>query len=181
MGSAAPGLSTAPDTAGTARARGRLRLLVGVLGGLLVAALVGLALLWSHDRDLQHQADLRAAEDAAAGAASDIAEQMTSYDYRTVGQDFAWVRDDGTASFRKTYEESTKPIQRLVVRTRAHAEGKVSDAAATAQDADHVTVLLFVDQALQHPGGRTRTDSSRVVMDMVFQGGRWLVDDVQLR
>ena len=43
-------------------------------------------------------------------------------------------------------------------------------------------VLLFVDQKLERADAKgTSVDSSRVVMTMVRQDGRWLVDEVDLR
>ena len=43
-------------------------------------------------------------------------------------------------------------------------------------------VLLFVDQVITRGVDRRRTgESSRVVMEMVRQDGRWLVDEVDLR
>ena len=48
-------------------------------------------------------------------------------------------------------------------------------------DETHVKVLLFVDQELKVPGkAKPRLEESRVIMQMVRQDGRWLVDDVQL-
>ncbi len=156
--------------------------LVVVLGVALLAALVGAGLLWHQNRNLAQQRDLHQAESAATDAASRIAVSMTSYDSRSVEADFAWVHDDGTAKFEKTYARSTAPIRKLIARTGAHAEGRVSEAAGTATDATHVTVVLFVDQTLQRPGDRQPSvDSSRVVMDMVRSDGHWLVDSVELR
>ena len=81
---------------------------------------------------------------------------MTSYDYRSVEEDFAWIEEDGTDSFQEKFGESTKPIRQLIERTRATATGKVSDAAGNAEDAEHVEVLLFVDQQLQRSGPRVQ-------------------------
>ena len=153
-----------------------------VLVALLVAALVAVALLWRQNAELTGDRDLAAAEHDATKAASRIATSMTSYDYRTVDEDFAWIDEDGTSSFQKTFSQSTKPIRQLITRTRATATGKVSDAAGTADDVDHVEVLLFVDQELKRVGdAKSSVDSNRVVMQMVRRGGRWLVDDVELR
>ncbi len=149
---------------------------------LLVAAAVTAGLLWRQNSDLQDRQDVAAAETSATREASRIAVSMTTYDYRTVEDDFAWIEKDGTSSFQDKFGESTKPIRQLITRTRATATGKVSDAAGNAEDADHVEVLLFVDQQLQRAGDEQPTvDSNRVVMQMVRQGGRWLVDDVELR
>jgi Mce-associated membrane protein len=153
-----------------------------VLVVLLVASAVAVVLLWRQNADLARSRDLATAEHTATEEASRIAVSMTSYDYRSVDKDFAWIDRDGTSKFQQTFSESTKPIRQLIARTRATATGKVSDAAGTATDVDHVEVLLFVDQVLKRAGdGKSSVDSNRVVMDMVRTGGRWLVDDVELR
>jgi Mce-associated membrane protein len=107
---------------------------------------------------------------------------MTSYDHRSVEEDFSWIQEDGTEKFEKTFEETTRPIRTLIRRTRASAEGTVTEAAGDARDADHVTVVMFVDQTLTRAGDREPAlDSSRVVMEMVREDGDWLVDQVELR
>jgi Mce-associated membrane protein len=160
----------------------RLRAGVLVLVVLLVAAVVATVLLWRQNADLKRDQEIAAAEHSATEAASRIAVSMTSYDYRSVDEDFAWIDQDGTSKFQDTFSESTKPIRQLITRTRATATGKVSDAAGTADDVDHVEVLLFVDQELKRVGdAKPSLDSNRVVMQMVREGGRWLVDDVELR
>ena len=149
---------------------------------LLVTALVASALLWRRVDDLEQRQEVAVAERQATREASRIAVSMTTYDHETVKDEFAWIEEDGTADFQDTFTESTKPIRQLIERTRATATGKVSDAAGTAEDADHVEVLLFVDQVLKRAGDtESSVDSSRVVMQMVRQDGRWLVDDVELR
>ena len=149
---------------------------------LLVVAAVTAGLLWRQNSDLRERQDVAVAETAATKEASRIAVAMTSYDHRTVEEDFAWIEEDGTSTFQEKFGESTKPIRQLILRTQATATGKVSDAAGNAEDAEHVEVLLFVDQQLQRAGDDEATvDSNRVVMQMVLRDGRWLVDDVELR
>ena len=161
---------------------GPARWVLGVLGVLLVAALVAVGLLWQQNRELAAARDLEDAEQDATSAASRIAVSMTSYDHRTLEEDFAWIEQDGTGDFEATFSESTEPIRRLIERTEARAEGTVTEAAGDAEDVDHVTVVLFVDQRLRRAGDRRdAVDSSRVVMEMVREGDAWLVDSVLLR
>jgi len=183
MGSAPPEVTDTNETDAAVPVQRHTapRVLVVGLAVALVAALVALGIVWQHERSASEQAGLREAETAATEAASEIAVAMTSYDHRTVDEDFSWVEDDGTTDFQQKYAESTEPIRELVEKTRATAEGTVTEAAATADDAGHVTVLLFVDQALRRSGGDPSMDSTRVVMHMVLQDGQWLVDDVELR
>lgn len=156
----------------------RWQVAVGVLAVALVAALVVLVLTM---RSLSHERDLSDAGKQAEAAALKAVVSMTTYDYRTIPRDFAWVNDAGTAKFRKQYAEVSAPIKKLVVAQKAHAVGSVVASAADVTDADHVTVLVFVDQTLTTPGvAQPGLDQPRVTMSMVRQGGRWLVDDVKL-
>lgn len=170
----------------------RLQVLVTALASLLALSLVALlvvVLLWQSERDDTHAGD-RAVALTAAGKAADAAARkavvaMTSYDYRTVAKDFAWVDDAGTKKFQDQFAEISKPIKELVVALRATAKGSVVASAPVVKDRDHVTVLLFVDQEISNPGSGTTgpqrgLDQPRVTMQMVREHGRWLVDEVAL-
>lgn len=172
--------------------RDRQQVLVVGLASLLVMSLVALlvvVLLWQTDNDDAGAGD-RALALAAAGKAADRAArtavvEMTSYDYRTVTKDFSWVDEAGTAKFQKQYAEISAPIKKLVVQLRATAKGTVVASAPVVKDTSHVTVLLFVDQAITNPGNGSTgpqrgLDQPRVTMQMVRQGGRWLVDEVKI-
>ncbi len=160
---------------GVRRRTGRL---TAVLAAALLVALVVLALVargWQQDRDLA--AAGRDAEQAARQAVV----AMTSYDYRTIEEDFAWVDTAGTVSFRKKFTEASAPVRASILALKAQAEGEVVAAAHTVQTEDRARVLLFVDQTITDPE-RTENgiDQPRVVMTMVREGDRWLVDDVEL-
>jgi Mce-associated membrane protein len=172
--------------------RDRLQVLVTGLASLLSMSLVALlvvVLLWQTDDDDAKAGD-RAVALAAAGRAADKAAraavvEMTSYDYRTVTKDFAWVDDAGTAKFQKQYAEISAPIKKLVVQLEATAKGTVVASAPLVKDSRHVTVLLFVDQQISNPGSGSAgpqrgLDQPRVTMQMVRQDGRWLVDQVKI-
>jgi len=168
----------------------RLQMVVVGLGSLLLMSLVALlvvTLLWQTGGS---KGEDQAVREAAAGKAADKAAraavvEMTSYSYKSVDQDFAWVDDAGTTKFRTQYAEVSKPIKKLVVQLKATAKGTVVASAPIVKDADHVTVLLFVDQEISNPGTgggdpQRGLDQPRVTMKMVRQGGRWLVDTVQI-
>ena len=168
----------------------RLQLVVTGLGSLLVMSLVALlvvVLLWQTGGSKGEDDAVRA---AAAGKAADKAArvavvEMTTYSYKTVNQDFAWVDEAGTAKFQKQYAEVSKPIKKLVVQLKATAKGTVVASAPIVKDDDHVTVLLFIDQQISNPGNSTSgpqkgLDQPRVTMKMVRQGARWLVDEVNI-
>lgn len=124
---------------------------------------------------LQAEAD---AEKAARAAAI----RLTTYDYTTLDTDFNWVVTAGTRNFQDQYAEVSAEIRKVALELKVQAEGSVDQAAATAQDADHVTVLLFVDQALTSDASTDRQLATpRVSMAMVREGDDWLVDSVSVR
>jgi Mce-associated membrane protein len=162
------------------------KLVAAVLALLLVAALITLVVLARHSEDDASVPDASAqvrldAEHDADAAAKKAAVSLTTYDWATLDEDFSWAEDAGTAKFQDQYAEVSAPIRKLVLELKAHAEGSVVDSAARATDADHVTVLLFVDQTLTNQGSSERKlDQPRMTMSMVREGGRWLVDEVKL-
>src|SRR5690348_17235392 len=127
----------------------RLQLVVTGLASLLLMTLVALlvvTLLWQSDggsKDGDRAVALAAAGKAADKAARAAVVEMTSYDYKTVDQDFGWVDDAGTTKFKKHYREVSKPIMKLVVQLKAKATGTVVASAPLPKDNAHVTVLLF--------------------------------------
>lgn len=125
---------------------------------------------------------LLAAEADAEKAARAAAISLTTYDYQTLDTDFDWVVTAGTPAFRDRYADVVTATRKVVTELKVHAVGSVDAAAATAQDADHVTVLLFVDQTLtSDAGAERRLATPRVRMSMVRSGSRWLVDDAAVR
>ncbi|MGA8256216.1 MAG: hypothetical protein WB767_06530 [Nocardioides sp.] len=158
----------------------------GVVIGLVVAltaSLIGVTVLWL-DRDetvapLSAPPSLTSVENDAELAARAAVEQMTTYDYRTVDDDFTWVEDAGTEQFQTYFEDAGADSKRVIEALKATATGTVVDSAATAIDATHVKVLLFVDQEISAAKQNgAKLDQPRVTMQMVLQDGRWLVDEV---
>ena len=151
----------------------------------LIASLVALVLVW-RDRD---EAEDSAASSAALVDASvdaekvarDAVTRMTTYSYRTVEDDFAWVDEVGTENFQKNFAGASEDAVTYIKSLKAKAVGTVVDSSATAADADHVKVLLFVDQKIRsEQETRPGLDQPRVTMQMVREDGKWLVDEVQL-
>ncbi|MCW2795857.1 hypothetical protein [Nocardioides sp.] len=153
-----------------------LKILCAVLALALVAALAGVVLLW---RD---RADDHAREDAgiaAEKAARSAVTRMTTYDYRTVNDDFAWVKDAGTAAFQGYFAKVSKDAIAFIKTVKASATGTIKDSAFVVEDDEHVRVLVFVDQKITSKDQKnSKTDLPRVTLHMVLQDGHWLVDQV---
>lgn len=153
----------------------------------LAVALVAVVMLWRDRDDLMDRAERaeqetgRSAGADAEAAAREAVTRMTTYDHGTVEEDFAWVEDAGTERFRETFTDASADAIELIRGFRSSAVGTVIDSAATVQDESHVKVLLFIDQELMAPGEEgPKLEESRVVMHMVRDDGRWLVDEMQL-
>jgi Mce-associated membrane protein len=151
---------------------------VAVLAVALIGALVAAGLLWKAESD---KAGLIDAGKDARTAAEHAAVQMTTYNWKTVDQDFGWVDSAGTDHFKETYSRVSKPAMEIVKTLKATAQGTVMGSGVDVQDATHVNVALFVDQSITGQGaGTSEPDRSRLLMHMVEQDGRWLVDGVEL-
>ena len=163
----------------------RTRLLVGGLVVALLASLVVLVLVWRDRDEAEDRAESAAAlVDASVAAekvARDAVTRMTTYSYRTVEEDFAWVDEVGTEKFQQNFAGASEDAVTFIKTLKAKAVGTVVDSSATAADADHVKVLLFVDQKIRsEQETRPGLDQPRVTMQMVREDGQWLVDEVQL-
>jgi len=179
--------NTSRETQPTAPARRGVPLWLPTLLALaLAAALVAAGLLWraddQHRRDAAGNAALIEAGAEANAAAEQAAVAMTTYDYRTVEEDFAWVDTAGTEEFKQYFSKISLPSINLVKTLQASAQGEVIDSGVEIEDATHVKVVLFVDQRITgQDEGTSEPDQSRVTMHMVEQGGVWLVDKVELK
>lgn len=124
-------------------------------------------------------ATLLAAGSEAEAAARSAVEQMTTYDFATVEEDFTWVEEAGTEQFQTYFAGASQDAIAVIRSLRASARGTVVDAAPQVIDATHVKVLLFVDQEITARKQKgSKLDQPRVSMQMVRQDGRWLVDEV---
>lgn len=161
----------------------RSRLLIGVLALALVAALVALVVVWRDRDEANDRADaateLVDASVAAEKVAAETVTRLTTYSYRTAEEDFAWVNNAATERFQQSFD-SANAIEE-VRSLKAIAVGEVVDSAASAADAEHVKVLLFVDQSIRSAGRPGAvSEQTRVTVQMVRDEGRWLMDELQI-
>lgn len=172
-------LPTGPEGPATPKQTGtRLKFLTIVLSVALVASLVGVTLLWREHADDQARQEAGVAAEKAARSA---VIKMTTYDYRTVDDDFAWVKDAGTDAFQTYFAGASKDAIKFIKAVQATAQGSVVESAASVEDDEHVRVLLFVDQEITSKGQQdSKVDQPRVTMHMVLEGDHWLVDQVQV-
>ena len=127
--------------------------------------------------------DSLSAQRAAEKAAVEAAEQSMTYNYGTIDADFDWVEDLATEKFQRDFAEASELVREAVEQGEVDARAAVLDAATDYEDAEHVQVLLFVDQTIasaKEPGAPAALEQHRVKMDMVLEDGDWLVDNVEV-
>ncbi len=127
----------APQEPGRAQRLVTLMLVVA-----LGVALIAVVMLWRDRDELLDRVDqaehapsasvTTAAETAARAAVT----RMTTYDYKTVEEDFSWVDDAGTEEFQQTFTDASADAIELIKGFKSSAVGTVIDSAATAVDDD---------------------------------------------
>jgi Mce-associated membrane protein len=155
----------------------RRRLFTAVVGVLLVAGLVAVAVLgWQYREGLRAD-DARGEALAAARKAAPI---VLSYDYKHLDRDFARARGHLTGKFRDEYRKTTATVVAPTAE-KYHGVVKATVAMASVVSAapDRVTVLLFVNQVTQSTQvSGSRVDLNRVRMTMTRTSEGWKVSAV---
>ena len=119
----------------------------------------------------------RSALDAARAATV----SLTSYDHRTLDQDFARVSAFAVGDFAKEYAETSAALRPTLVETQAVATSTVPAAGIEDLQIDPVRVVavVAVDQVIQTAGAEPRTELNRLRMTLVRPEQTWLVEKVQ--
>ncbi len=167
---------------GNGNAPRRRRLLTALLGVLLVAGLVAVAVLGRQYRDARRTETART---EAVAAARTAAPAVLSYDHRNLDRDFTRARSHLTGDFRDEYARTTKTVvaptaekYRGTVKATvaAPASGGTPAASVVSASPDEVVVLLFVNQVTESTQvSGTRVDLNRVRMTMTRTDEGWKV------
>lgn len=117
----------------------------------------------------------------ALAAAQSHAEELLSYDYRTIEDHVDRAASDATGNFREEYVKTFESAlieqaknQEAVVKARVRAASVVE------AQPERAVVLLFVNQATTNKeADDTKVDQPRVRMTLDKVGDRWLVSEVE--
>lgn len=163
------------------------RIVILVLVGALVVT--GCVVIWlvseknkANDEVADQGAEIEAY--AAGPEARDAAEQMllemTSYDYRDIDDEFAWL-DNFDDELRARFSRRVVPnLEKLIRRGKLSAKGEVVQSAYNTIDADTATVLAFVRQELSAKGRKQAVEEQWTTLTMVRDGDGWLIDDIDI-
>lgn len=166
-------------------AAARIAVILAAVSALLLLAVVTIGILAFRPHGWYHQAhaakdDTAAGEAALAAARADLAD-ITTYEYKTVDDDFGWLSDFSDPKIAKPFADNQKALARVVKATRTIATGSVVDAMDRVVSDSQVEVLAFVDQVLRsnvHKG--VSLQQQRVSMTMVLTGGSWKISRLDL-
>ncbi|MEU6038937.1 hypothetical protein ABZ801_26345 [Actinomadura sp. NPDC047616] len=170
------------------RAPGRARRFVeavasaGAPGYALIAVNVALAvgLAWLV-LAVNRAGDQEAAADQVKFAASRAAEDLSSYDFRTIDADLKRATGQTTGEFRTEFQRLTGTVRTSATQQQAVVEGTAVKTAVESVDGDRAVALVFLNQQTAKGSSGQRTPSQfsmRLVMRKI--GDRWLVSELQM-
>lgn len=88
---------------------------------------------------------------------------------------------DATPEFADRYREVSEGLRELLTNGQGTSTGTVTHAGVQSVDTGSAVVLVFLDQEITNvtvPEGRV--DASRMVVTLVRDGNRWLLDSAEL-
>ncbi|GAB3277417.1 hypothetical protein GCM10027589_03230 [Actinocorallia lasiicapitis] len=167
----------ATDKPATDKPAGGPPLWVMITLGLVAAALLGGAFFLRAETDGKYsEKELDSASRAAVNAAQDI----SSWDYRTIESDTKNVLKETTGDFRAAYEKSAAKLLAQAPEQEAVVLGTASKAGVESADENGVRVLVFLNQSTNRKGAEPSTDLHRLRLTMVESGGSWLVSKLEV-
>jgi len=124
------------------------------------------------------------ARESALAAARERTTALTSYDHRSLDEDFAAVLETATGSFEAEYRRTTEQLRATFLQQRAMAQAQVvavglESAHVDGDGPDRAVAVVAVDQVIRVAGAAPRTERNRLRMELVRRDGTWLVERVE--
>ncbi|HEY7488049.1 MAG TPA: hypothetical protein VH912_26610 [Streptosporangiaceae bacterium] len=173
------------------RRTGRLRPIIGSQGGrililmVLVALALGVAVV-----SLLHRGDTLRSTDSGAQramyAAATAAQDLSSYDYRTLDSDIKTATSQTTGKLRTDYQKQAQAIRGTAIQQQVVVNAQTVKSGVMSATPHSVVVLVFLNRttskaAAGQAASQARTpDQLRLLMTMDKVGGRWLVSKVDV-
>ncbi|NLU81708.1 mce associated protein mas1a [Rhodococcus sp. HNM0569] len=158
--------------------RNRSRWIVGAVVGVLAVALVAVSALATIVLLGQRGDDERRTQ--AIDTARDYAITMSSFDYQNLDANRDKIAGMSTEEFAQRYNEMVDALRGVVTDGQGKATATAEHVAVESLDDDHATVLVFADQqAVNVTAPQGNAQKYRMVLSLVRDGDRWIVDEVQ--
>ena len=171
----APEVKTAAPVAAAGKGPSNLVLAVlSVVTAAVVAAAAYFAVPAWRDRAVEQ------AQQTAPSVAERAVQAILSYDYKSLGHDEKAAASYLTPAYAKKYENTFSLVKHNAPGLKAKVAARVLGSGVSEADPDHAHVLVFVDQTTRSTanGGQPQVALNRVMLDMVRQDGRWLVNGI---
>ena len=149
-----------------------------ILGVIAVGLVVGLVLtlLQINNKDA-----IQNAQTSVLSAARTYSIELSSYTYQHLTQDFATVESHSTASFKKSFAQSSNALKTTLVNFKASSTATVLASGVVSANPARAVILVFLSQTVSNSTQKQpTTDRSQIQMALVNQGGQWLIDSVTL-
>ncbi|WP_328990873.1 hypothetical protein OG394_31880 [Kribbella sp. NBC_01245] len=155
----------------------RLPVLAWALSVLLVVALAGLvvAVVALRQQDTRNDRRLTVMQ-----SARQITHDFTTYKYDTWDADAQRVIDGSTGQFKQEFSNAAGSLKTTVVSGKVTSTGEVLEAAVQSVDTDSAQILVVADAVVNNAGqDGAKRRHYRIKLEMVREGDRWLVADLQ--
>lgn len=142
-----------------------------------VIAVTATALLGWRVHDDRQTGHLR---DEAVTTARDYLVAMAGFDYEQLDANTDIIGANSTPEFAGQYTEMVSALRDIVVASKGQATATADRIAVEHLDRHTATVIAFVDQQVTNatvPQGNTQR--YRMVVDLLRDGDRWVVDNVE--
>ncbi|EME21258.1 hypothetical protein [Rhodococcus triatomae] len=169
----APEQTTANGPTGLRR-RGVWLPLVAVVALLAVAGYLLFTVLQARQQD-----SLR---EEAVATARDYSVALSSFDFENLDANRDAIAAQSTPEFAGKYGEMVDALRQVVTDGKGKATASAEHVAVESIDDSRATVLVFVDQQatnVVNPDGNTQ--KYRMVVSLVRDGDRWVVDNVDTK
>lgn len=157
--------------------RGSRRRWIGVVAAVLVVALIAasasLLIGFLGDRSAESK------RTEAIDTARDYAEALSSFDFENLDANRDAIAARSTPEFAGKYREMVDALRQIVTDGKGKATASAVHVGVESIDDDKAVVLVFVDQQATNvvsPEGNTQ--KYRMVVTLVRDGDRWIVDNV---
>ncbi|MGW0042944.1 mce associated protein mas1a [Rhodococcus sp. NPDC003348] len=165
------------DTPGAPARRPVWKRPVAVIAGLLAVALVAVSAALLLDVLGDSSADARRTE--AIDTARDYAVALSSFDFENLDANRDAIVSGSTPEFAAKYSEMVDALRQIVTDGKGKATATAGHIGIESLDEDRAVVLVFVDQQATNvvsPEGNTQ--KYRMVVTLIRDGDRWVVDNV---
>jgi type II secretory pathway pseudopilin PulG len=145
------------------------------LVAVLLAGLVGYFVRESRELDAVEKARKQ-----AGYAATQAAQDISSYDYRTLESDLKRAAGHTTGKFRTEFEATIPRVRTAATQTRTVVEGTAIKTGIEEASPGRVIVLVYLNQqTAKTANGEKLPTQFRLRMTMVETGGKWLVEKLE--